>query len=268
VESLTCSSHNWFNSLSTSGVLGCAQPSFADLTGLIASAQCVAATTLAQGCVIPDGVTITIVGGKLVAAGGVASAIDAAGGTSVTNCGTANAGLFNTSGNKVGCATGQWTLLNTLTASNSATLSDTTHFTSTYNDYEIEFINVVPATSTVNGEIQVQSASSFQTTGYLTQSVATAGGSQTFAQNTTFIQAGAAQANAAPGFSGKCFFSSPSSTTTQKQWTCLLGGQNTSQAVSLTTTGYWNANGAITGFQFLFSSGNITSGTIKIYGRQ
>jgi len=33
-------------------------------------------------------------------------------------------------------------------------------------------------------------------------------------------------------------------------------------------TGYWNANGAVDGFQVLFSSGSITSGTIKIYGIQ
>jgi hypothetical protein len=33
VQSLTCSSHNWFNSLSTSGVLGCTQPAIADISG-------------------------------------------------------------------------------------------------------------------------------------------------------------------------------------------------------------------------------------------
>jgi hypothetical protein len=39
VKSLTCSSHNWFNALSTSGAFGCVQPSFPDLTGSISSAQ-------------------------------------------------------------------------------------------------------------------------------------------------------------------------------------------------------------------------------------
>lgn len=33
VQSLTCSSHNWFNSLSTGGVLGCTQPAIADISG-------------------------------------------------------------------------------------------------------------------------------------------------------------------------------------------------------------------------------------------
>ena len=39
VQSLTCSANNWFNTLSTSGVFGCAQPSFSSLTGNIAVSQ-------------------------------------------------------------------------------------------------------------------------------------------------------------------------------------------------------------------------------------
>lgn len=39
VQSKTCSTSNWFSSLSTSGVFGCSQPAFSDLTGSIAAAQ-------------------------------------------------------------------------------------------------------------------------------------------------------------------------------------------------------------------------------------
>jgi hypothetical protein len=39
VQSLTCSASNWFNTLSTGGVLGCSQPSFADLTSQATLAQ-------------------------------------------------------------------------------------------------------------------------------------------------------------------------------------------------------------------------------------
>lgn len=39
VNSLTCSSHNWFNSLSTGGVFGCSQPSFSDLSSSLACSQ-------------------------------------------------------------------------------------------------------------------------------------------------------------------------------------------------------------------------------------
>jgi hypothetical protein len=39
VKSLSCSSHNWFNTLSTAGVFGCAPPSFSDLSGNISPSQ-------------------------------------------------------------------------------------------------------------------------------------------------------------------------------------------------------------------------------------
>jgi hypothetical protein len=39
VQSLSCSSSNWFSTLSTSGVLGCSQPNFTDLAGSISLAQ-------------------------------------------------------------------------------------------------------------------------------------------------------------------------------------------------------------------------------------
>lgn len=39
VQSKSCSSSNWFSSLSTGGVFGCAQPAFTDLTGNIAVSQ-------------------------------------------------------------------------------------------------------------------------------------------------------------------------------------------------------------------------------------
>jgi hypothetical protein len=54
VQSSTCSSHNWFSSLSTGGVFGCSQPSFADLTSSLACSQAPAltgdATTSAGSC--------------------------------------------------------------------------------------------------------------------------------------------------------------------------------------------------------------------------
>jgi hypothetical protein len=82
VQSLTCSSHNWFSSLSTGGVFGCSQPSFADLSGSLSAAQCPLATGSTVGCSKPDGTTITVTGGVLTAVGAVATAITA--GTTTT----------------------------------------------------------------------------------------------------------------------------------------------------------------------------------------
>jgi hypothetical protein len=39
VQSKTCSTSNWFNTLSTGGVFGCSQPAFSDLTGVATGAQ-------------------------------------------------------------------------------------------------------------------------------------------------------------------------------------------------------------------------------------
>lgn len=44
VKSLTCSSNNWFNTLSTAGLLGCSQPAFSSLTGSMACSQAPALT--------------------------------------------------------------------------------------------------------------------------------------------------------------------------------------------------------------------------------
>ena len=54
------------------------------------------------------------------------------------------------------------TLLNVVTVSAAANISDTSSFTSAYNDYLIMLDNIVPATNGVNFNCQVQSGGSFQ----------------------------------------------------------------------------------------------------------
>lgn len=51
VQSGACSSHNWFNALSTGGVLGCAQPNFSDLAGSIAAGQ-IPSSTIANSMLV------------------------------------------------------------------------------------------------------------------------------------------------------------------------------------------------------------------------
>lgn len=106
VQSLTCSSSNWFRTLSTSGILGCSQPSFTDLTGSLACAQAPAltgdVTTLAGSCattignapVIAKVLTGYVSGaGTLSAADSILSAIQKLNGNDVANAATAaNAG--------------------------------------------------------------------------------------------------------------------------------------------------------------------------------
>jgi hypothetical protein len=162
--------------------------------------------------------------------------------------------------------TGGQTLLNTLTASSSASLSDTTSLTSSYSEYDVILEQLVPASSTVTCEIEIQSGGSFQTTSYLSQTVY---GNTTTASAlgsvTTYIPCSAASAvtTATLGLSGTFHVSSPSGTSAAKMWRGTWGtGTYTGES-----SGYWNGgSGAVTGIEVLFSSGNIASGTVKIYG--
>lgn len=49
VQSKTCSTSNWFNTLSTAGVFGCSQPNFTDLAGSISAAQLINPTASTLG---------------------------------------------------------------------------------------------------------------------------------------------------------------------------------------------------------------------------
>jgi hypothetical protein len=165
---------------------------------------------------------------------------------------------------------GSRVLLATLTASNSATLSDTTHITSTYNDYEIVFENIIPATNAVSCEIQIHSGGTFQTTTYLANALQFTGGGVSSTAQTTFIPCGPSGGlgnNAGVGISGTFRIYNPSLTSGAKHVTGQFSLVNGSANEGVIITGWWNGGvGSVDGFQVLMSSGNITSGTIKIYG--
>jgi hypothetical protein len=158
-------------------------------------------------------------------------------------------------------------LLNTLTASSSATLSDTTSFTSTYGSYELVFDSLIPATDSVTAQFQVHSGGSFQSSNYVQRGYIPNGTAIVSQGSTTFVGLSntTSQSNSGPGISGRLRIYSPSTSALHAiegrvQYN-FSGG-----AGPWTFGGYWNSSAVITGFQFLFSSGNITSGTIKVYG--
>jgi len=161
-------------------------------------------------------------------------------------------------------------LLNTLTASNSATLSDTTSLTSTYNYYQIEFENLLPATNSVTLELQVHSGGTFQTTTYVSTVVRGNGAGVGAQSSTTFVdltvQTGVA--NTGPGMSGRILVYNPSGASTPKIFTGVLSTFSTNSSAEVAMiSGWWNGgNGAVDGFQVLASTGNLTSGVIRIYG--
>ena len=66
---------------------------------------------------------------------------------------------------------------------------------------------------------------------------------------------------------GEFFLFNPSSTTFVKHFMCTIQGNNFNNFTETGfTAGYGNTTSAIDGIRFNFSSGNIDSGTIKLYG--
>lgn len=160
-------------------------------------------------------------------------------------------------------------LLNTLTASSSASLSDTTSITGTYNEYELVFENLTPATNNVTLNMQVHASGAFQATSYNASLLAFAGTASGVASQTTLIQLSdtTVSSTAARGVSGYIkMYGNPTSgnvhawegrTIHRNQVTtitvCVMGGQ-------------WESGTAVDGFQITFNSGAIASGVIKVYG--
>ncbi len=197
----------------------------------------------------------------------------AAGGVSSVTCGAGLSGGVIVTNGTCAVASGNKVLLNTLTGSGGATLSDTTSFTSTYNDYEIVFDNVLPATTAVQCRLKVNSGG-VQSTSYLTVSSGfNTGGSSNTASTTFFpCSINVAQVNnsaSGGGVSGRLIMYQAPSTTFRKMMngTFFHLDSGSSLIDHSINSGYWDGgNGAVTGIEVSFSSGNITSGTVKIYG--
>lgn len=194
------------------------------------------------------------------------------------SCGDTGGNHLNyVSGTGITCGSsgpgGSRVLLNTLTASNSPTVSDTSSLTVSFDQYEIVFEHVIPATTETILELQVHSGGSFQSTGYLSSvmsfnSSGVANGTATGFVSLNFPTAANANNanNGAPGYSGSIRVYQPS-LTAASFWIGNMGWVNNAGGAAIATVnGFWNSASPIDGFQVLFSSGNITSGTVKIYG--
>lgn len=165
-----------------------------------------------------------------------------------------------------GFADGPRKLLNTLTASNSATLTDTTSITASYETYEVVLENIIPATASVTLEFQFQVGGTFQTTTYVSSSLFGTGSTTGSGSITTGASVGVNGdiPNSAPGLNGTYILSNPGQTLTCK----IIYGQFAYGTRTGTSQGCYNGgSGAITGIQLLAATGNLTSGKMKIYGR-
>ena len=172
------------------------------------------------------------------------------------------------------------TLISSQTASNSASISFTSGLTSTYKAYKFVFVNINPATDSVQFTFQTStdggSNYNVATTSTVFDAYNNESGSisnleyqsaQDSAQSTSFlnisIQVGG---GADESLSGSMFLFNPSSTTYVKHFTANTHRHDSGDyAVNTFVAGYANTTSAVNAIQFKMSSGNF-DGTIYLYG--
>lgn len=154
-------------------------------------------------------------------------------------------------------------LVNTLTASNSASLSDTTSLTGSFSTYMIVFTNLIPASTNGPFNLLVHSGGSFQTSGYTGGGNRFNNGGQGWTNFGSNIQLVNNTSIGSPGVSGTLYVSNVTQTSSPKQFYGLLSANGEIDIIG----GAWSGgSGVVDGFQVSFASANISSGTIKIYG--
>ena len=179
-----------------------------------------------------------------------------------------------------GFPAGAMTLISTTTASSDSTISITSGIDSTYPIYVFKFISVHPSADNVHFRVNFRDGgSSYDATKTSTYfrayhdeagsatSLAYSGGND-LAQGTGVQNLTEGQGNGNDeSFSGEMIFFNPSSTTFVKHFISRLQSYNQADiSYESYVAGYCNVTAAIDGVQFTMTSGDIDSGTIKLYG--
>tara|TARA_A100001391_G_scaffold36220_1_gene19771 strand:- start:55 stop:684 length:630 start_codon:yes stop_codon:yes gene_type:complete len=183
-------------------------------------------------------------------------------------------------------AQGKMTLIKEQTASSSASISfvhgsSDVVFDSTYPIYLFKFINIHPATDNVqfmhNGSIDAGSNYNVTKTNTMFEGEHSEGGGSGTLNYITSHDIAQGTGNAKftyncgndndQSLSGQFFIFSPSSTTFVKHFLSVVSNSHNSDYEKNTyTSGYYNTTSDVDAIQFSYSSGNIDSGTIKLYG--
>ena len=178
--------------------------------------------------------------------------------------------------------TGSMTLLQTQTASSSSTISFTSGIDSTYKEYVFKFINIHPSSNGArfNFNISADSGSNYNVSktstyfnAYHTEDDTSSAGlsyntggdlaNGTGDQN-LFRGVGAGNDEA---LCGELHLFDPSSTTFVKHFIASTTLTSSDPGASTSfVAGYGNTTSAIDAIKFLFHTGNIDSGVIKLYG--
>jgi len=186
-----------------------------------------------------------------------------------------------------GLATGAMVLIKSQTASSSASVNfvDGTSdvvLDNTYPIYLFKFINIHPATSNVNLEVNFRDGgSNFDATKTTTAFIAYhresgSGTSLEYRASSDVAQGTGGQSigedvgnHNDASVNGELFLFNPSNTTFVKHFlsrSSLMEQDSTPYNFQCFSAGYCNVTAAIDGVSFAFSSGNIDAGKIKLYG--
>ena len=176
---------------------------------------------------------------------------------------------------------GAMTLLETQTASSSATLDFTSNIDSTYDEYVFKFYDIHPETDNVNFSFQADTGTNTNYNQTITSTYFNAyhyeDDSQTslgyetdkdLAQSTSFQMLGRRVGNDNDQqISGTLKIFNPSSSTFVKHFIATMNEAHYSDiAFNNYIAGYFNTTTALTRFQFKMSSGDIDAGDICLYG--
>ena len=169
-------------------------------------------------------------------------------------------------------------LISTQTASSSSTIDFTSGIDSTYKEYIFKFYNIHPQTDDKNLTFSFTSDG----TNFNVSIVCTAFGADHTESGSSNLEykagndpdsSGVQSIGASSGSdndqasSGQLTLFNPSSTTFVKHYMSRSSqARHSDAAQDFFTAGYCNTTSAITGIRFQFQSGNIDSGTFKLYG--
>ena len=189
---------------------------------------------------------------------------------------------FNSSNNglETGDLGGNLVLISTQTASSSSTIDFTSGIDSTYKEYIFKFIDIHPSAE-AQFEFQTDIGTDTNYNVTLTSTAFSAqhdegdsstnlnyAGGRDHAQQTSFQSLShSVKTDNDSSTCGILHVFEPSSTSKVKHFISSFNFMNTDPgSQNVYNAGYFNTTTAITRFRFKFASGNIDSGTIKMYG--
>lgn len=164
-------------------------------------------------------------------------------------------------------------LLSSQVASASAALNFTTQLTSLYDDYLFEFVSIVPVTNAVGfiGEISTDGGSTWQVTAYARALSLTTTANVHVATGATGLTkldfAGTLSNSSLGSLSGTMYMRDPLNAAAAKAFEGHLSFLHSdTNRNHFEGTWWWVSATAVNAVRFRMDSGNIASGTIRLYG--